>query len=802
MFKNYIKIAWRSIVKNYFYSIVNIVGLSIGIAFTLLIAVYVWGELQVNHQLKNVDNQYIMQSKWKNPNMGFELCSIAELPAALKQSYPNLIKNYVRFDDVSSTISKGDKHFREGIGIADSSLLNMYGFKLLQGDSKTALNYPFSVVITANRAVKYFGRTDVVGQTISIENFSGSKHDFLITAVLAPTGKNSVTYYNADEKNDFFIPASAAPFMGRNMKGWNNVSLVSYLELQDGVTPKDLEKPIAQLVKANATQQISLTDNLYLVSLKSYYLSANGGVVSKMLYTLSAVAFFILLMAIINFINLCVSRSSTRMREMGIRKVLGGLKKQLIAQFLIESTLMVMLATIVAVVLFILFRPYFSNILGKDIISVFAMPKIFYAIILGMTIFIGLTAGIYPAFILSSLKSVDSLKGKLSSVKDNVFVRKGLVAFQFGTAAIVLIGAVIISNQVNLFFSKDLGYNKDFVLAARVPRDWSKEGVQKMEAIRYQFTQLPEVSSATLSWEIPDGANGNSVSVYRQGADSVNAIPTQQLVPDNQYAATYGISMKAGSFFAASYTDGFANNVVINETEAKALGWIDPKQAIGQQIRITGNKQPLTIDGVTADFHFGSMQQRIQPILFTNVNAATYYRYLSFKLKPGNIEQSIANLQQHWASLLPGSPFDYTFMDDTLKKLYKTEIRLKKASYIATTLAIIISFLGVIGLVSLSLQKRTKEIGIRKVLGSSVTAIIGLFVKEFVVIILVACLIACPVAYFLMQHWLTDYAYKVAITLNPFITTIALLTIITILLIIIQSIKTALANPVKSLRSE
>jgi putative ABC transport system permease protein len=803
MFKNYFKIALRNLTKNKFYSAINIVGLSVGIAFTLLIAVYVWGELQVNHQLKNANNQYILQSKWKNPDMGYELTALAELPKALKLQYPNLIKNYCRWDGVTSTISKGDKHFREGILLVDSTLLNMYGFKLLNGDVKTALSDPFSVVISAEKANKYFGRTDVVGQTITVENFSGGKHDFLISGVLAKTGKNSVTYNYDDSNNDFFISISAARFMGRSVDGWNNTSLVGYLELKDGVTPKDLEEPMRHLIKNNSSAQISQNLIQYLVPLKTYYLSSNNGLVNKMIYTLSAIALFILLMAVINFINLCISRSSTRMREMGIRKVLGGLKKQLIWQFLIESMLMVMLSTSVALVLFQLVNPYFSNVLGKEIISVFAFPSWFFVVILGLALFIGNAAGIYPAFILSSLKSVDSLKGKLSTVGESVFMRKALMAFQFGMAMLVLIGALIISQQVKLFFSKDLGYNKDYVVSAQVPRDWSKKGVQRMESIRGQFIQTAQVTNASLSWEIPNGANGGNLQVYRQGADSTQAIASQGMATDNQYAATYDIPVKAGHFFEEQYAESGKNHITINATEAKALGWNDPKDAIGQQIRVKGDGGQLyTVDGVTADFHFGSMQQTIKPITIFNVNATTYYRYLSFKLKSGDVNKSLDVLQQKWATLLPGAPFEYKFMDDELAKLYKTEIQLKKASYVATTLAIIIAFLGIIGLISLSIQKRTKEIGIRKVLGSSIGSIISLFLKDFLVIIIIAGVVACPLAYLLMQQWLSDYAYKIAITVNPFILSITIIVVITTLLIVAQTIKAALANPVESLRSE
>ncbi len=802
MLKNYIKIAWRNIVKNRVFSLVNIIGLSTGIAFTLLIGAYVWGELQVNSQLKNTDQQYIIQSKWKDPNMGYELATLAELPKALKTDYPNLVANYYHWDGVTSTISKGEKHFREHIQIGDSTLLTMYGFSLLHGDAHTAFTDPFSVVVIADKAIKYFGKTDVVGQSIIIENFSGSKHSFTISGVLKEANKNSVLNLNDNNNNDFFLPISAAKFMGRTVDDWSNTGLVGYLELQPGVKPGDLEKPIKSLLKKNTIVQIQQNLTPYLVPLKTYYLSANNGVVKKMLYTLSSIALFILLMAVVNFINMCISQSSTRMKEMGIRKVLGGMKKQLVWQFLIESTLLVMLATVFALLIYTIARPFFNNVLGKEILGLIAFPAYFFLIPFFLALFIGLLSGVYPAFVLSSLKSVDSLKGKVSSVKESVFMRKSLVAFQFGIAVIVFVGALIISQQVKLFFSKNLGYNKDYVVYASVPRDWSRKGVQKMEQIRAQLAQTPQVSNVSLSWEIPDGMNGGASQVYKQSQDSTKAIITQVLATDNRFAATYGIPLKAGSFFNDVYTPSDSAKVVINETQAKAMGWKDPQMAIGQQIRITGNKNAFTICGVTADFHFGSMQQQIQPATFVNVNFSNFYRYFSIKLKPGNMQQNLEAVQQKWTTLLPDAPFEYNFMDDALKKLYQTEIQLQKASYMATALAIIIVLLGILGLIAQSIQKRTKEIGIRKVLGSSVAGIILLFIKEFLGIVLIAGLVACPIAFFIMQKWLSDYVYRITITANPFLIAIVLLTFVTALLIAIQTVKAALANPVKSLRSE
>jgi len=802
MLKNYFKIAWRSLWKNKIFSIINIFGLSVGIAFAMLIGAYVWGELQVNHQLKNADNQYIILSKWKDPNMGIELTSIAQLPKTLRVDYPGLVANYYHDDLIGTNVSRGNQHFREGLQVGDSTLLKMYGFKLVEGDEKTALNDPFSVVMTTAMAIKYFGRTDIVGQTLNFESFSGDKHDFTITGVLQKTPQNSVINVNDNNNSGFFFNADASKYFKRSLEGWNNPGTVDYVELQKNASPALVEKAMHELLQRNAPAQISKNLTPYLVSLKDYNLVAENGLIRKMTYTLSCIALFILLMATVNFVNICIGRSSGRMKEMGIRKVLGSMRKQLVLQFLTESVILVMVAMLVALGLYIAARPYFSGILGKEIMSLLTIPVYFIPIPFLFALFVGLLAGIYPALVLSAINSVDSLKGKLTSVKENVLSRKALIAFQFATAIIVFIGAMIISQQINLFFSSNLGYNKDYVVYAQLPRDWSPKGVQKMEAIRSQLAQMPQISSISLSYEIPNGNIGNGAAVYRQGADPSHFMSTANLLCDNQYAATYSIPLKAGAFFKPVYNAADSTEVVINQTASKALGWADPGDAIGQKIMIQGNPVVFTISGVVADFHLESMQVQIKPVLFTNVNYAAFYRYFSIRLKPGDIHANIEAVQKKWAELLPGAPFEYSFMDDALAKLYKTEIQLKKAAYVATILAVIIVLLGVLGLISLSIQKRTKEIGIRKVLGSSVAGISSLFLKEFLGIVLIAGIIACPVAYLIMQNWLNDYAYKINLTLHPFIIAITSLVFLTTFLIIVQTIKAAFSNPVKSLRSE
>jgi len=321
MLTNYYKTAVRNIARSRFHAVINIAGLSVGIAFTLLIAAYCWAETRVNHQLRNADRQYYLTSVWKVFN-GNPITSVGPLAKALKDNYPSLVANYYRWDGITSAVSYGDKHFREGIQLGDSTLIAMYGFPMVHGDVQSVMNTPYSVVITDDKAIKYFGTTDVVGKNLTIDNFSGGKRDFRITAVIRKPTRNNVTFLNAANDNGVFVNASALPFFGRNMD-WNNTGIVSYIELQPGVKPSALEEPVRHLLKMNSIPQIA--DNLHVVPvlMTDYYLNDMGGTVRKMIFTLSFVALFILGMAIINFVNLSVSRSSSRMKEIGIRKVLG-----------------------------------------------------------------------------------------------------------------------------------------------------------------------------------------------------------------------------------------------------------------------------------------------------------------------------------------------------------------------------------------------------------------------------------------------------------------------------------------------
>ena len=800
MLNNYFKIAWRNLLKRRFFSLVSILGLSVAMTFTFLIASFVRGELQVNKTLKNADRQYLLQSKWKKEDMGIEIATLGPLGKTLKEEYPNLVANYYRFDGITVAVSNGEKHYREEIQAGDSTLLTMFGFPLLHGDAASALNQPNSIAITEEKALKYFGKTDVLGQVLSLDNFLGQKQDYKITAILKTLPDNSINNLLKAQAN-IFIPMGS--LKGRqDAENWNNPYMITYVELKDGAKKEDLDKPIARLLATHTAENIKGNLAVYATPLTEFYLNQNNGLARKMIYTLTGISLFILLMAIVNFINISIGNSSSRLKEIGVRKVLGSLQSQLIKQFLSESFILTAIAMLLSVGFYEIVRPYFADILGKPIQSSFSLFPYSLLIPVLFTVVIAVLAGIYPAFILSSLPAIESVKGKLKSVKENIVFRRLLIVSQFSIALFVFSAASLITKQVNYFFNKDLGYNKESIVYIAAPREWTPEGINKMEANRDELSRLKEVSQVSLSYEIPNGNFGGSNGLYRMGQDSVDAVYTQILSTDEKFAATYKLKMQAGHFFYADRGSYKADEIVLNEAAAKALGFQNPQDAIGQQIRIHFSQTPLTIGGVTKNFHFASMHEQIKPLAFMHIKTATIYRYLSIKMLPGNIGEKMAAIEKKWRELMPDAPFEYVFMDDSLMKLYRTEMQLKKASAVATVLSIIIVFLGILGMVSLNVARRTKELGIRKVLGASGVSIVLLFLKEFVVVIGISAIIAFPLAYVSLNKWLQSYAYRINIGWSNFALVIAIFCFSVGLLVSLMTFKAALMNPVKAIKTE
>lgn len=802
MIKNYFKIAWRNLKKHRFYSGINILGLFSGLTFALLIGAYVWGELQVNESLKNADRQIILMSNWKESNMGIDFTTVGPIAKRLKEDYPGLVENYFRWDGITSNVSKENKQFREGILIGDSTLLAMYDFKLLYGNKKNVLKNPYSILITAENAIKYFGKTDVVGETINIQNFSGGERDFRIEGVLKNIPKNSITQINANNNNGIIMSSKVLTYFGRgDFENWNNIYVPSYIELKKGVSIDQLKAPIQSLIDQHAPDNIKLNLKIKPVHLKDFYLQKDNALVERMIYTLTIVGLFILVMAIVNFINISISTAGSRMKEIGVRKVIGGQRQQLIFQFLTESFILVLSATFLALIAYLILSPIFGQLVGAQIPALFSFPKYIFLALGTLVLLISIIAGIYPALVLSSLKPIDSIKGKLKTKSENVFVRKALVGFQFSIALIVLISSLIITKQIDFFFGQNLGYDKEFVLSAQVPRDWSAEGINKTKIIRNEFEAMPQISNASLSFEIPNGNNGLHHPIYRVGANASEAITMISLSIDENFISTYQIGLKSGTHFN-NFNTPDSTGIIINEKAVLALGWKNSEEAIGQRVQIRDQPIMYIIKGVTDDFHFGSMHNEIKPIIMFDIRVHNIYRFLSFKISPNNINQSIEAIKNKWAKLLPGVAFEYNFMDNTLAKLYNTEIQLKKATYNAALLALIIVLLGIIGLVSLNIHQRIREIGIRKVLGASSLRIVVLFLKEFITIILISSALAFPISYYIMSDWLNNYVYNINISFGPFIYSISALALMVISLIGMLTWKAARINPVKNLRTE
>jgi putative ABC transport system permease protein len=797
MLSNYWKIMVRNLMKHKVYSSINVFGLTIGITFAVMIGVFCWGELQVNKQLKDVDRLYIIERDLKDTSgMGF--FAPTPIGRALKEQYPTLVENYFRFYDRNIKVSKEDKHFViQGI-IGDSTLLTMFGMPVLYGDAKTALREHHSVVITEKMAKQFFNRADVVGETLTLTNGFREKKEVVITAVLEDLQRNSVTDL-VDINAQYIIPLQdASDFMFGDPKDFEADFIITYLKLAPKAQPGDVQRAMINWVKNNGSPQQKRIANLNLRGLKDYYLITQNGAAQKMIWILSGIAYFILLLAIINFINISIASATVRLKEIGVRKVIGGVRKQIIFQFLSESLIITSLAGLLAIGCYELLRPAFESLLNVSLPAFWKLNISFWKWFVITLFFVGVSAGAYPAFFMSSYHIIESLKGKLKSAKEGLMFSKGLMTVQFLVAIFIFCCSIVITRQVSYFLEKDLGYDKSFVLTVfSVPRIWTDEGIKQMNSAKHDFLTSSHVESVSLSWEIPNGNNGDDVSLYRYGSDEDKSILMPLLKSDEDFDNVYKIKINEGEFFSEQDGSWKPNRIVINDATSKLLNL-----HVGDQARMRGTDSIFTVAGVVADFNFFSLRDPVKPVVIMHTKDLHVYRFFSFRLKPGNLSASVEDVEKHWKKLFPEDPFDYAFMDDRLASLYKSEQQLKKASALATGVMLMIVLIGVLGLVALNVAKRTKEIGVRKVLGASMLSIMTLFSKEYIRMILIAFALAVPSALYFVDSWLSGFAYRVTLQWWMFILPGLGLLLVALGVVIIQSYKAASVNPVKSLRRE
>lgn len=768
----------------------------------MLICVYVLNELHVNADIKNINHQYIITSKWKVNNMGLDITTLAPLPKTLKDEYPNLVANYYRFSPVTNVVSAGDNHFKENISICDTNLVSLYGFKLLYGNEKSAFKNNSSAIITEALSLKLFGNKSALNKTITITNTTASKQDYTVSAVLKTMLYNSVNNFLGPDGYSVFLPFEGNKFFagGSQVESWDNGNVVGMIELKPGVLPKDMVRPIAQTLALHESNYIKGNLQASLAPMKDYYLKDNNNAVQKMINILCFAGAFILLMAVINFINISIGTSSYRLKEIGLRKVFGSIKMQIIIQYIIESLMLAFIAGLISIASYELLRPLFIGLLNTnfDHIWQFGFKEIclLFLIVIG----IGIISGVYPAFVLSSSNVINAVKGKLDTVKGGLMLRKILLIIQFSIAIIIFISALNVSKQVSYFFTRDLGYNKEqVVVLTAFPKQWDSAGVLKMETVRDELMQIPAVSSASLSFEIPERVPPNTLNLIPEGSTTNQPIIIPTIVADENYATTFGLKMKEGTFFHNYKGNSVPSQVVLNEAAAKALGW---GSAIGKKVRMQMAGFTLTVTGVVKDFNYSSMSTAVGPLAFMHVKDDNTYRYLTLKLNTSNISKAITDLKTKWKSISPDSPFEYFFMEDNFKSQYQSELDLKKASNVATVLNIIIVLLGVFGIVAFTLTKRRKEIAVRKVLGADIKNIILLFIKDYAILILIANIIAWPLAYIISNQWLQNYAYRIQQNIIPFLFVTVFIFLTVFILITLQCFKVASAKPIESLKYE
>ncbi len=808
MIKNYFKIAIRNLWKNKAFSAINIIGLAVGLAVCLLITLYVVDELSYDRYNKNAGRIYRVDADVKFGGNELRLAVASDpMGATLKKDYPQ-VEEYARIytSEGSKLIKKGNEYIEEEhVANADSTLFNVFTLPAIEGNTKTALNEPNTVVITASAAKKYFGTTDALGKTIE-----ANKVPYKVTAVIKDIPHNS--HFNFD----FIFSMKNVDYQFGNYLSMN---FQTYILLKKGTDYKAFEKNFTQVIDKyilpQAKQMMHITSmddfkkagnklefslmpltDIHLHSDRFPELGTNGNI--QYVYIFGAAALFILLIACINFMNLSTARSAGRAKEVGIRKVLGTERKNLIFQFLTESTLMAVISLFIAIVIAYFTLPLFNNIAAKSLsMGSILNPKLL-PFLIALPFIVGIIAGSYPAFFLSKFKPVHVLKGKINAGFKKNILRSGLVIFQFSMSIILIIGTVVIYKQLHYIQTTNLGFNKDQVLIINGTNALHNNAV----AFKNELLNMPGVSSGTLSSYLPV-ASSRSDNSYSKDAvmDPNNALSMQTWVVDYDYIKTMGMNIIKGRNFSKDF-GADSSAIILNETAAKVLGYDNP---IGKKIYTnfqTATSNDLinyTIIGIVKDFHYESLRQNIYPL---GMRLGSGAGLASFKVSAANVQNLVKQAEIKWKKMAPGMPFSYRFMDESFDNMYRAERRVGEISITFSILTIFIACLGLFGLVTYMAEQRTKEIGVRKVLGASVVNVITMLSKDFLKLVLIAAIIAFPVAWWAMHRWLQDFAYRINIEWWIFVIAGIAALLIALLTVSFQAIKAAVANPVKSLRTE
>ena len=808
MFKNYLKTAFRNLAKNKGFTFINVFGLALGLATCMLIVFYVFDELSYDRFNVNADRIYRVNNDIKfGGNTNSFAVSPAPLAAAYQAELPQ-VEQTVRFRDKGGfTVKKGEMRIKERRVIyADPTVFTIFTFPMLQGNPATALKDPHTVVINESMAKKYFGNADAVGKTLVTND----------SVLYKVTGVIQDIPVQAHFNYDFFLSMASLP---ESKDGsWVSNNFVTYLLLKKGASAKAVEAMgpamvrehvgpqllsiihlnIDQLEKSGNYFRLNLTPllDIHLHSAREAELGMNGNI--QIVYIFSAIAIFILLIACVNFMNLSTARSSNRAREVGVRKVLGSPRKYLIAQFLSESVMVTFIATVIAIVGAKLLLPLFNQMSGKTLVIDAHTLVWLIPVLLVLVVVIGCLAGSYPAFFLSAFRPIDVLKGKLSAGFKGGWLRSSLVVFQFFISICLIIGTLVIYNQLKYIQSKDLGYNREQILVVQNAYNIGRQ----TPVFKKEVEKMPGVQSVTLTGFLPTEGYNNSTTLFEDHSmDSKRALSAQFWSVDDTYIPTLSMKMVAGRNFS-HLMGSDSSAIIINEAAARKLGLTDPLNKILflPTDNMAKNVKQVHIIGVVKDFNFKSLHETVSSLVLSyNDDWGT----LAVKAKTADIPALMDRIKSKWTELAPGKEFEYTFMDKDFDAIYDTEQRTGTIFVTFTTLAIIIACQGLFGLAAYAAEQRTKEIGVRKVLGANVSTIVAMLSKDFILLVLISIAFAVPISWWAMQKlFLQNFAYKQDIQWWVFVSAGMGAIIIAFATISFQSIKAALSNPVMSLRSE
>jgi putative ABC transport system permease protein len=810
MFKNYLTVALRNVRRHKGFSVINIAGLAVGMAASILIAVFVLHELSFDRHNEKADRIYRVVAQFDPGGEKRGAYTVPPMAQAMLDELPE-IEHAVRLSlwPRNFLVRYEDKFFLEkGIIYADASIFDVFTIPFVLGDSKSALVDPRTIVITKDIAHKYFGSTNPLGKSL---RFEGQGRDFKVTGVI----ENCPTTSHFQYEMIASIVSSKTAFE----TGWGGHTYFTYIALKDRHSKAQLEAKLPDFCRrhwgAYHFAETGQTYDEYMKDGGNYYgfsleplsdIHLNRGVIDYLsikgnktyVYVFSIIALFILLIACINFMNLSTARFAHRSKEVGVRKVLGSSQKQLVWQFLGESTLLSLFALVFAILLVKIFLPIFRNLASRQLELDFFQPIFALPLLVGFALCVGIIAGCYPAFFLSTFQPARTVKGSGEQrARGHVFLRRALVVLQFAVTFGIFFGTFVIFHQLLYVRGRQLGFNKEQVVVIHRADALGKQA----DAFKQELLRSPSIITVSDTESLP-GRHFNPNSHRLEGRPATEAPTLHTMYGDHNFVELLDLEIVAGRYFSPEIPTDATSSVVVNETAVKELGLTDP---VGKRFHkeFGGAKEGefVTIIGVLKDFHFNSLHHDIFPMLIRPLSPSTW-NLTSIRIEPGNIAETLARIEDTWRTFTGGQPFEYSFLDEDFDNLYRSEQRMGQIFSIFAALAIFIACLGLVGLISFTAEQRTKEIGIRKVLGASVSKIIYLLSREVVVLVFVAVLVAAPIAFFSMHKWLENFAFRIGISPLMFILTALGTLAIAFLSVSFRAIKAAQANPIDSIRYE